>query len=182
VVSAGAATLVLGTLVSVWLVHHGAEDARPALGPGLACGFLGSTANVQPECAAAQADLMRRKPVPADQQAKAESASNAIRDAVFRMTAASCPPSGSSGCPATFMRHWPKQPDVDALRQLLDRLGYRDNVVRLGHPHDTVPEGAMVWAVKLGEACVYGTTSRIPAESIGQIVVGTLPDGTCLAQ
>jgi hypothetical protein len=81
---------------------------------------------------------------------------------------------------AIFSPAAPPPDQVAALRQALDRAGYRDIVVRVARPGDPALPGSLLYAVGDGPYCVIGV--RVVATgSVSERVDGRLPDGRCLA-
>ncbi|MFI5937465.1 hypothetical protein [Actinoplanes sp. NPDC051494] len=76
----------------------------------------------------------------------------------------------------------PTESDVRVARSGLTEAGFPDHVVRLARPGDPAPEGALLYAVKIGDVCVIGDTETVPRTSRGSSfeILGPLPDGSCL--
>ncbi|WP_328475767.1 hypothetical protein OHA21_20190 [Actinoplanes sp. NBC_00393] len=68
---------------------------------------------------------------------------------------------------------------VPLVQQALARRGYTDAVVRLGRPEDPTVPGALLWAVRVGDVCVFGDIVG-PERRWHEWYAGLLPDGRCL--
>jgi hypothetical protein len=70
--------------------------------------------------------------------------------------------------------------DAAKVRQALTTGGYPDAVVRLARDGDPSVPGALLYAVRVGDACVFGDVTPAPAERWHEWYAGLLPDGRCL--
>ena len=75
----------------------------------------------------------------------------------------------------------PGQAPVDALQAVLDGAGYPGSVVRVARPDDPAPVGSLLFAVPLGSDCVVGHLHMV-AGGGAAVLVGQLPDGSCLSE
>lgn len=72
------------------------------------------------------------------------------------------------------------EPDVEKVRRALVAGGYDNAVVRLGRESDPTRPGSLLYAVRVGAACVLGDVSPAPDERFHEWYAGLLPDGRCL--
>lgn len=69
---------------------------------------------------------------------------------------------------------------VTLVRRSLVEAGYTGAQVRLGREEDPTAVGALIWAVRVGDVCVFGDVTPPPAERVHEWYAGLLPDGRCL--
>jgi hypothetical protein len=70
--------------------------------------------------------------------------------------------------------------DVTAAREALARAGLPDSLVRVAQADDPAPDGALVFALQMGDGCVVGYR-EIGSARGRHDVGGLLPNGRCLA-
>ncbi|MBG0563498.1 hypothetical protein [Actinoplanes aureus] len=69
---------------------------------------------------------------------------------------------------------------VTRVQRALIMAGYTDAVVRLGRAEDPTVPGALLWAVRVGDVCVFGDIVPGPDRRWHEWYAGLLPDGRCL--
>jgi len=116
-------------------------------------------------------DLGRRMPVTDDDRVAAQPRRQALLDGFVRELGADCPgPLEPCRLPATT---------PEAVRQALVAAGFNDPVVRPARYTDPAPAGAILYAVRVGRACLLG---HVRSETAAPpLIVGRLPHDACLS-
>ncbi|MFV2009410.1 MULTISPECIES: hypothetical protein [unclassified Micromonospora] len=115
-------------------------------------------------------DLGRRMPLADDDRVAAQPCRQALLDGFVRELGADCPaPLEHCRLPATT---------PDAVRRALIASGFTDPAVRPARYTDPAPTGAILYAVRVGRACLLG---HVRSETAAPpLTVGRLPDESCL--
>jgi hypothetical protein len=177
VVGAVLLTLGGGIGVGLWLYDGPERGERAAQPRAFTCGMVASEPDPD-YCRRAAIDYGHRAPVSDEQSGRAEAMSREVRRAA-----------GSGGwCmgpmePACLKRpssHPPGPEDVEVARLWLARTGASDTTARLARPDDPAPVGSLLYAARVGDACIIGHVNAIPGGG-GHHIGGLLPDGRCLS-
>lgn len=70
---------------------------------------------------------------------------------------------------------------VTRVQLALTGAGYTAAIVRRGRAEDPTVPGALLWAVRVGDVCVFGDIVSGPDRRWHEWYAGLLPDGRCLA-
>lgn len=178
--------LVIGVFVAVmvaagvgrWVVAErepaGARH-RPAI--GFACSFQGPSPD-EGYCERAAADFARRAPLTDEQREPALALAQTVNKAAA--SAGWCMTPTDPKCARRPPSYPPGPEDVEAARMWLGRTGASDGTARLARLDDPAPAGSLLYAARVGGACIVGHVQSVPLGAGSHMVVGSLPDGSCL--
>jgi hypothetical protein len=176
----GVVLLVVGGAIGAarWLDDDQAPMDRGAQPGAFACGMEAS----EPDwdyCRRAAVDFARRSPLGDEQRRQAEGMAAAVSRAVS--SGDRCMGTLEPSCLNPPSSHRPGPKDVDSARLRLARTGASDTSARLAGPDDPAPVGSLLYAARVGDACIIGHVNTIPGGGGAHHVGGLLPDGRCLA-
>jgi hypothetical protein len=124
-------------------------------------------------------DFARRAPLSVEQRQRAEAMAQAVERAAS--SGGWCIGRITRACLTRSSSHRPGPEDVDAARRWLARTGASDTTARLARPGDPAPVGSLLWAARVGDACIIGYIDTIPGGGGFFRFAGLLPDGSCLS-
>ncbi|MBE1488640.1 hypothetical protein [Plantactinospora soyae] len=128
-------------------------------------------------CHRKQRDMARRAPIssrgPVGYEGTAELMSEAVSRGVW------CPTPGDPSCHQSRPTRAATATDVAAAERALTQAGLADSVVRVAQPDDPAPDGALVYALRMGDGCVVGYLELGRGDG-DHLVGGLLPNGQCL--
>jgi hypothetical protein len=91
-----------------------------------------------------------------------------------------CVDPGEPTCSQVFDSHSPTDADVQAAEAALRQEHFRSFTVRLARRPDPAPDGALIYALRIDDACVVGYAERVPDGFGRHQILGALPSGNCL--
>ncbi|MEV0426478.1 hypothetical protein [Micromonospora sp. NPDC050495] len=151
------------------------------------CEWLGPAGRYDPAyCQRVVDDERIRRRLTVEQRAEAEAAAEAVGRAIDRMTFG-CAEPVTQECLAEQARRRMFPPTdspeqaTDRVRRAISAAGYPDIDVRQAQPTDPAPRDAIVYAVRAGGGCVVGHLATGGRGGGQRRVLGTLPNGQCLA-
>jgi hypothetical protein len=159
---------LLGGLLIVALVTWAAVKWSGESGESIAytCGYVEGDDTAEDLCHRRALDRSRRLPIDHPGPVGYDGTAGLMR-------AALAPFFEDAQRPAT-------EADVTAAREALVRAGLPDSVVRVATADDPAPDGALVYALQMGDGCVVGYL-EIGSVQDWHAVGGLLPNGRCLA-
>ncbi|MFC6020132.1 hypothetical protein ACFP2T_28560 [Plantactinospora solaniradicis] len=129
-------------------------------------------------CHRKQRDLARRAPISSRGPIGYEGTAAIMHDAVSRSSG--CPTLADPSCHGSRPTRAATAADVAAAERALAQAGLADSVVRVARPDDPAPDGALVYALRMGDGCVVGYLDVGRGDG-DHLVGGLLPNGQCLA-
>ncbi|MEV4515615.1 hypothetical protein AB0K00_42485 [Dactylosporangium sp. NPDC049525] len=85
-----------------------------------------------------------------------------------------------TNCGQAPENHAPTSADAAAVQRALRQRGFVDAVARLASANDAAQPGALLYGVRVGDACVVGHLDAPPGGVGGWRIVGLTPQRTCL--
>jgi hypothetical protein len=122
-------------------------------------------------------DQVQRAPIASRGPIGYEGTAMLMRDVIARSL---CPTIGYPSCRGGQQTRPATSADVEAATGALTRAGLADSVVRVAHPQDPAPDGALVYALRMGDGCVVGYL-EVGRGTGDYLIGGLLPNGQCLA-
>lgn len=85
-------------------------------------------------------------------------------------------------CNRVPLRHRVTADDLRSADQALTKEGYPNRVIRLARRDDPAPQGSLLYAVQVGNACIVGHTEYVPmtGQSFSHEIFGQFLNGECL--
>lgn len=154
----------------------GSGGGRPA--GGYACVVVAGDDHAEDLCHRTTADRARRAAITAPGPIGYDGTADTMLATISR--AVLCPPPAlPNSCPRQPGRT-ATDADVVSARDALAAAGLPGSMVRIAHPDDPAPAGALVFALQMGDGCVVGYLDLATARS-GHEVAGLLPGAQCLS-
>jgi hypothetical protein len=147
---------------------------------GYSCAFAVGPDQAEKEelCHRTASDQMRRADITNPGPIGHDGTARLMQDALSR--ALLCPPPGPASCDDRRARRPATAAEVVTARNALTAAGLPESVVRLADHEDPAPEGALVYALLMGDGCVVGYLDLESGERWYE-VAGLLPNGRCLS-
>ncbi|MBF9129269.1 hypothetical protein I0C86_09815 [Plantactinospora sp. S1510] len=128
-------------------------------------------------CHRQQRDRARRAPISSPGPIGYEGTAEIMHGAVSRSSW--CPAPGDPRCYEDRSGRAATAVDVAAAERALSEAGLAGSVVRVARPDDPAPDGALVFALQMGDGCVVGYLD-VGSGDGDHLVGGLLPNGECL--
>jgi hypothetical protein len=129
-------------------------------------------------CDRKQRDKAQRAPMASPGPMGYEVTAAMMRDAISRSSW--CPTPDDPRCYGPQRIRAATTADVEAAKRALTQVGLAGSVVRVAQPHDPAPDGALIYALRMGDGCVVGYVEV--GRGVGEhFVGGLLPNGQCLS-
>jgi hypothetical protein len=129
-------------------------------------------------CERAAADYGRRLPLSDEQRRQAEAMTDAVTKAAS--DGGWCMGPMEPACLKRPPSHPPRPEDVDTARLWLAKTKASDSTARLARPDDPAPVGSLLYAARVGDACIVGHVGSIPGGG-AYWIAGLLPGERCLS-
>ncbi|MFU8876019.1 hypothetical protein [Micromonospora sp. SL4-19] len=173
---------------SKWQDASGSSQPAHASSRAISCSWAGPAGGQHDStyCQRVVDDELRRSELTPDQRADAEAAVEAVVKAIDHLTFDCAQPVTEECLAEQARRRIMPATDrpartVEQVRQALTVAGFADVTVRTAGQADPAPRDTIVYAVPIGTGCVVGHLAASGQGAGQQGVLGTLPDGRCLA-